>query len=234
MLRRGARGQGGLRWRPPSGFNPKTAWFRPCRSQERRRRCHLSRATHLVPLPRPRPLGPPLATAPRLSLGVEASGKGPRELGPVGPEPAARARQADADASASRDGQRRRGIRRPGGQGGRRQLRRQPQRREEPGLGHRPQDPAPAPAAVTHQHLKPESATSARPGARSRAGRVGGIGRRREPGRDRGGWGVSGRGRLCGRGLPRTGEMEDVPQRGLFLRGEVHDERPAISRGSRR
>jgi hypothetical protein len=70
---------------------------------------------HLAP--RPRPLGPPPATAPRLSLGVGASGKGPRELGPVGPEPAARARQADADASASRGGQRRRGIRRPGGQG---------------------------------------------------------------------------------------------------------------------
>jgi TIR domain len=63
---------------------------------------HLSRATHLGPLPRPRPLGPPLATAPRLSLGVGASGKGPRALGPVGPEPAARARQADADASARR------------------------------------------------------------------------------------------------------------------------------------
>jgi hypothetical protein len=54
---------------------------------------HLSRATYLGPLPRPRPLGPPLATAPRLSLGVGASGKGPRELDPVGPEPASRARR---------------------------------------------------------------------------------------------------------------------------------------------
>ena len=52
-----------------------------------------------------------------------------------------------------------------GGSGApRRRLGRQPQRREEPphrmGVGHRAEDPPPAPAAIAHQHIKAEHARS--------------------------------------------------------------------------
>ena len=55
-----------------------------------------------------------------------------------------------------------------GGGGGppRRRLGRQPQRREEPphrmGVGHRAEDPPPAPAAIAHQHRKAEQSQRAR------------------------------------------------------------------------
>jgi hypothetical protein len=122
---------------------------------------HLSRPPISLPSPAPGPSGRPspprrdcrsASERPARALGSSAWGARNPLLG-LGRQTETPAPAGAVHADGGSGGREDRGRRRLGGE---------PERREEPahgvGLRHRAQDPPPAPAAVAHQHLKPEHA----------------------------------------------------------------------------